>query len=250
MYRVGDNNELIITAFGRGKFGQVRIMIYASPLSWAIQLGFLILVCCTLSWAIQLEIAVLVGLVCSISDLIIGPKNRYEVCALHYSHHFFLYTNKQTSWKQLQESYNSYPDRSAVHFQCTKVHTSVHFNDMLLLKRIALHSQVHCTPPWSILRFTCSVLHFIWSILISLRTLHALPVTNGPKSMRQQKDISWATIVLVYKESNTLFHMFGATSEIFSQTYNHGMIFLSISVPIMVPHSGDIIGFLCVTKRS
>ena len=25
MYRVGDNNELIITAFGRGKFGQVRI---------------------------------------------------------------------------------------------------------------------------------------------------------------------------------------------------------------------------------
>ncbi len=26
------------------------------------------------------------------------------------------------------------PDRSAVHFQCTEVHTSLHFNDVLLIK--------------------------------------------------------------------------------------------------------------------
>ena len=43
--------------------------------------------------------------------------------------------------------YKPVPDRSAVHFQCTEVHTSVHFNDTLLLKCIALHSQVHCTLP-------------------------------------------------------------------------------------------------------
>ncbi len=42
-----------------------------------------------------------------------------------------------------------YPDRSAAHFQCTEVHTPVHFNNML-------HSQVHCTLPWSALCFTCS----------------------------------------------------------------------------------------------
>ncbi len=68
----------------------------------------------------------------------------------------------------------TFPDRSAAHFQCTEVHTSVHFGDTLLLKCIALHSKVHCTRPRSALCFTCSVLHFIWSILISLHTLHAL----------------------------------------------------------------------------
>ena len=47
------------------------------------------------------------------------------------------------------------PDRSAAHFQCAKVHTSVHFNDTPLLKCIALHYQVHCTLPWSALCFTC-----------------------------------------------------------------------------------------------
>ncbi len=44
----------------------------------------------------------------------------------------------------------------------SSVHTSVHFNDALLLKRNALHSQVHCTFPWS--------------ILIGLHTLRALPL--------------------------------------------------------------------------
>ncbi len=60
---------------------------------------------------------------------------------LHNSSRAF---ERKSSWFKKDVSF---PDRSAAYFQCTEVHTSVHFGDTLLLMCIALHSKLHCSRP-------------------------------------------------------------------------------------------------------
>ncbi len=60
-----------------------------------------------------------------------------------------------------------HPDRSVAYFQCT-----IRCTSMICFSWSSIHfTQVNCTLPWSTFRFTCSVLHSMWSAVCTAPTL-------------------------------------------------------------------------------